>query len=165
MIIKDFIVPFLVGVGLGTIIVLTYLGIAQNLESRSPRASSAVDSTGATNPVLEKINIARESVGKGPLVEDYKLSMSAEEKASDLAYQGYWSHSTPKGEKFSKLIFRYSPDAVSVGENLARCYDDPFNAWMNSPDHYSIIIGDWVYWGMGSATFGDCKIIVNHFSR
>lgn len=118
-----------------------------------------------TNPMLAEVNRVRAEAGKPPLVEDRRLSVSAGAKAKDLVNRGYWSHDTPEGESFSILVYRYSPDASAVGENLAKCHSDPVSAWTESPSHYQNMIDDWKYWGTGSATDDRCNFIVNHFSR
>ena len=118
-----------------------------------------------TDPMLAKINGIRKEAGLSELVEDNRLSASAESKAVDLATRGYWSHDTPEGTSFSDLIYKYSPNANAVGENLSRCHSDPVTAWVNSPSHYENMLGDWTYWGVGSASDGECEFVVNHFSR
>ena len=136
--------------------------------NRLPQTSSTKETVSYavhdTNAMLHKINEIREDAGKPPLVEDSRLDTSAKEKAKDLVTNNYWSHDRPDGEKFSKVIFKHI-DANAVGENLAKCYDDPIQAWVDSPSHYKNIIGNWKYWGYGEFSSSDCKYIVNHFAR
>lgn len=129
------------------------------------RSGISAEAVITVDPMLKKINDIRGEAGLPPLVEDRRLSLSAEAKAKDLVDRGYWSHDTPDGQGFFKLVYEHSPDASAVGENLARCYDDPVPAWVASPGHYENMMADWKYWGSGSAADGRCNYIVNHFSK
>lgn len=137
--------------------------VASPMAAEKPEVLAQVVTT--VDPMLEKINEIRSEAGLSSLVEDRRLSLSAEAKAKDLVNRSYWSHDTPDGQSFSQLVYEYSPDVSAVGENLAKCYDDPVPAWVASPSHYENMMGDWKYWGGGSATDDTCNYIVNHFSR
>lgn len=123
---------------------------------------------GPTKYVPENENLVRiNSLRKEPLQEKQSLAKSAQIKADDLASGGDWSHDSPNA-KFSAVIFEHNPNAVEVGENLAKCFaneDDALEAWKQSPSHYDNIKGDWQYWGRGVATGNGCTYIVDHFSR
>lgn len=122
----------------------------------------------STNNLLNNINEIRANNGKPPLVQLEGLNASSQVKAEDLISRSYWSHDTPDNEKFSKIIFEHNPEAVAVGENLAKCYsteEEALDAWVNSPSHYENILGSWKYWGPGQTESNGCKYYVNHFSR
>lgn len=137
--------------------------VASPMSHERPEVSAQVVIT--VDPMLKKINDIRGEAGLPPLVEDRRLSLSAEAKAKDLVDRDYWSHDTPDGQGFFNLVYEYSPDVSAVGENLARCYDDPVPAWVASPGHYENMMADWKYWGSGSAADDRCNYIVNHFSK
>lgn len=162
--IKRYILPIIFLIA-GISFIVLYLPVTIN---KLPQTSSTRETVSYevkdTNLMLFKINEIREDAGLPPLKEDSRLDASAEEKAKDLVTNNYWSHDRPNGEKFSKVIFKHI-DASAVGENLAKCYDDPIQAWVDSPTHYKNIIGNWKYWGYGEYSSGDCKYIVNHFAR
>lgn len=137
--------------------------VASPQEAERPGVLAQVVTT--TDPMLQEINRIRAEAGLPSLVEDQRLSLSAGAKARDLAERDYWSHDTPDGQSFSELVYEYSPDVSAVGENLAKCYNDPVPAWVASQSHYENMLGNWTYWGGGSATGNECNYIVNHFSK
>lgn len=147
-------------------LLLGIVGLESPVSSpESQRQEALAEVVTTPDPMLAEVNRVRAEAGKPPLLEDRRLSLSAEAKANDLAKRNYWSHNTPEGDSFSLLVYKYSPDASAVGENLAKCHSDPVSAWVESPGHYQNMIGDWKYWGTGSATGDRCNFVVNHFSR
>lgn len=144
----------------GVMLALLYMVIAQPLSTGSISGPAKYT---PENQNLMNINKLREV----PLEEKKSLSRSAQLKADDLASGADWSHDSPSA-KFSAIIFEHNPDAVEVGENLAKCFgseDAALEAWKQSQSHLENIKGDWQYWGRGVATGNGCTYIVDHFSR
>ena len=71
---------------------------------------------------LNAVNQLRSQKGLKPLIIDSRLSNSANIKAIDMENNKYWGHYAPAGNSFADFIWAGSPQAESVGENLAKCY-------------------------------------------
>lgn len=122
-----------------------------------------------SSSLLVLVNKERISVGVKPLSMVGELTKSSIAKANDLIKNKYWDHNRPDGAKFSKVIFQYLPDAIKVGENLAKCYDSldaEFNALKNSPEHYKNMIDkDYQLYGDASIEENNCIYTVQHFAQ
>src|SRR3989338_8019215 len=71
------------------------------------------------------------------------LAEAARAKASDLLKNGYFSHNSPSGKKFSAWVREANYDYTVVGENLAMGFDSSqavIQAWMKSPGHRGNIL-------------------------
>ena len=118
---------------------------------------------------LDKVNSLRAERGLEPLVIDSRLSLSASQKTADMVGQGYWGHYAPSGASFSDYIWRDSPKAVRVGENLAKCFDTraaAFDALVASPTHYAVMVGQFTNFGVSEQpdpTSG-CTYTTMHFA-
>jgi uncharacterized protein YkwD len=90
--------------------------------------------------VIEETNKARALNGLNvKLIENERLSRSAEKKVDDMFQQQYFEHISPSGEKVDDLIKDEDYEFIIVGENLAlgdfKNEADLVNAWMQSPPH------------------------------
>lgn len=96
------------------------------------------------------VNQQREQAGLAPLVGEVHLQTAAEQKATDMAQNQYFDHTSPSGVTFAQRLLScgYVPadTGYSVGENLAWGTNSdatPANivtAWMNSPEHRANIL-------------------------
>lgn len=102
--------------------------------------------------MLEQVNDVRAQAGKLPVTEDAKLDAAAQAKVNDQINRNYWAHNLP-GERIGQFVLQqYPQEKWQLGENLARCQTndrDRVQQWVNSPDHYKTMIGD--YSAMGYA--------------
>lgn len=122
------------------------------------------------NYYLNTVNQLRLKKGLRPLIIDSRLSISAKNKAQDMQNNKYWGHYAPVGKSFADFIWTNSPNAESVGENLAKCYtskQEAFNALVASPTHYAIMTGDFSNFGVSEITNSSdgCVYTIMHFSQ
>lgn len=118
---------------------------------------------------LAKVNQLRAEKGLAPLLIDSRLSLSASQKTNDMITQHYWNHYAPDGTAFSDYIWRDSPKAERVGENLAKCFTTQqaaFEALVASPTHYAIMVGQFTNFGVFEETdpTSGCVYTTMHFS-
>ena len=106
--------------------------------------------------VLENLtNQERAQNNINPLKENALLDKAAEEKAQDMAKNGYFAHTSPEGKTpwywFDQVGYNY----IYAGENLAVNFfesNDVAQAWMNSPTHRANILkSDYTEIGIGVA--------------
>ena len=99
--------------------------------------------TPINEPIVSLINKERLRLGLDDLKLNYLLGRSAQLKADDLCDKDYWAHTNPDGVTHGDLIEGVGYDYAVAGENLARDFEtdiDSFNGFVNSPDHYALII-------------------------
>jgi uncharacterized protein YkwD len=130
-----------------------------------PVTTSTVDAFYAV-----KVNELRAKNGLAPVRLLIELNQSSANKANNMASKHYWAHEDPDGTQFSDYIWKTVPSAQIVGENLARCYmtrDAAFEALVNSPTHYAIMVGNFNYMGVSEAYDIDmgCTVTAMHFAR
>lgn len=106
------------------------------------------------NALVDETNQQRQSDGVGALTVSPLLTAAAQDKANDMAQNGYFAHTSPSGLTpwywFEKVGYAFS----FAGENLAVNFTDSqevTNAWMNSPEHRANIL-DGNYTEVGIAT-------------
>jgi len=119
---------------------------------------------------LNAVNQLRSQKGLKPLIIDSRLSNSAKDKAIDMGSNKYWGHYAPVGRSFADFIWAHSPNAVTVGENLAKCYTskkEAFDALVASPTHYAIMTGNFTNFGVSELLNKNdsCTYTVMHFSQ
>tara|TARA_B100002051_G_scaffold276205_1_gene323184 strand:+ start:9374 stop:9907 length:534 start_codon:yes stop_codon:yes gene_type:complete len=88
--------------------------------------------------VIEKVNEVRAKDGLAPLTLNSQLEAAAQNKATDMAEQAYFSHIGPNNERFWDFITEADYRYYYAGENLAAHFSDVetlVNAWYNSPSH------------------------------
>lgn len=96
--------------------------------------------------VIEETNKARKSVDPSlpDLVQQYRLSSSAQAKVDDMVRKGYFEHETPEGYNVEHFIDNAGYEYITVAENLASGdfadAKDLVDAWMNSPGHRANIL-------------------------
>ncbi|MCU0667435.1 MAG: CAP domain-containing protein, partial [Patescibacteria group bacterium] len=118
--------------------------------------------------MVNETNELRLRLGLNELNQSRSLEESAQNKASDMSQQNYWGHYAPSGQSYSDYIWQSKPNAVTVGENLAKCFDDyqsAFDRLVDSPTHYAVLTGNFEYIGVSSVVQEDgCESIVMHFA-
>jgi uncharacterized protein YkwD len=123
----------------------------------------------STEAYLVMINNLRESRGIPPLAPLESLEQSAQAKAIHMAAGQYWGHYDSVGVSYKDFIWRTTPKANFIGENLARCFGDrtaAFNALVASPSHLEIMLDPFTHFGSSElydATLG-CTLTVFHFA-
>ncbi|MEI6237363.1 MAG: CAP domain-containing protein [Candidatus Saccharibacteria bacterium] len=132
--------------------------------------STTVTRTSAENYYLKAINDLRISKELPVLVIDSRLSSSANQKGIDMSNSNYWGHYAPMGKSFADFIWQVSPNAETVGENLAKCYSSQqsaFEALIASPTHYAIMVGNFTNFGVSEVVDKNsgCINTIMHFAQ
>jgi uncharacterized protein YkwD len=144
----------------------------------------ALGAAGATTqPLVERMNAAREARGRAQLAIDAGLARAAGVHARSMARLGYFAHDDPDGAPFWKRIQRYYPvggySRWQVGENIYWSPATPTAAkivqtWLVSPEHARVLYGNWGQVGVAvvaakkaPGVFGgrDATIVVADFGR
>lgn len=142
-----------------------------NLFSPSTVARSQnvyLSDTAVMQQMVALTNALRKEKQLAPLEPSAALERSAQAKLHDMSENQYWGHYRPDGASFSRFIWAEDASAVTVGENLARCfntYQDAFHGLVDSPTHYRVLTGDYSYIGVASTILPNgCESIVMHVS-
>lgn len=106
------------------------------------------------NALVDETNQQRTGNGVSALTVSPLLTQAAQDKANDMAANGYFAHTSPSGITpwywFEKVGYVFS----AAGENLAVNFTDSqavTDAWMNSPEHRANIL-DGQFTQIGIAT-------------
>jgi len=147
---------------------ITHAVVAPNSDTKSKPEAVIVRNEGE-NYYLRAVNDLRYKNNLAPLTLDIRLNESASAKAIDMINNQYFSHWAPNGKSFSDFIWHDSPRAITVGENLAKCFksrEDAFAALVNSPTHYAIMVGNFTNFGVAEKydSHTNCTQTVMHFS-
>lgn len=108
------------------------------LSAISP-ASSSLTVGEMMASVIKLTNQERARIGSGPVVENDRLVLIAQEMAEDLAKRGKLSHVDSKGRQLDKRFDDGGYKWSTIGENVAYGYSTPdavVNGWIKSPGHY-----------------------------
>lgn len=120
------------------LLVLVIVGLAINAFWTSRTNVLGATTSLTSDALLEDTNHARIQYNQDPLRLDAKLSSAAQAKANDMAAKGYWSHTSPDGDKPWKFIQDSGYAYYAAGENLAYGFGDSTSTvtgWMNSREH------------------------------
>ena len=115
-------------------------------------ASSGLSDAQKTQYVVDGTNQVRAQAGTTPLVRNAAL----DKVASDWAYQQWKNGAMSHNPDYSTQI----PSGWShAGENVASgyTYDTVVRAWVNSPEHYKNLVGDYTDLGVGYYQGSDGK--------
>ncbi len=115
-----------------------------SLAAANAAASSTVSDAQKTQYVFDGTNQVRADAGTTPLVRNAAL----DKVASDWAYQQWKNGAMSHNPNYSTQI----PAGWShAGENVAGgyTYDTVVQAWVNSPEHYRNLVGDYTDLGVG----------------
>lgn len=103
---------------------------------------------------LDLMNAVRVAYGKAPLSNDSQLTAVARAHSRSMVEENYFSHDSPDGQTMKTrlnaagLTYRNSGEALCAGTWTPM---DAIMAWMNSPAHRSILLGDYSSAGIGVA--------------
>lgn len=93
--------------------------------------------------VISLVNQARKAERLDILVENDKLTLSANQKAEDMIKENYFAHNSPSGKTPWFWIEKTGYDYHYAGENLAMDFknaQEQHTAWMKSPTHKKNIL-------------------------
>jgi len=125
-------------------ILLVALGVFLFVDTNSVAASAQASNDPLNVAALVMLtNQDRVASGAKALKEDHLLSAAAQRKADDMAKQGYFSHTSPNGNKPWSWLISSNYYYTHAGENLAEGFSDSQSieqAWMRSPSHRSNIV-------------------------
>ncbi len=96
-----------------------------------------------SNVLVDETNSNRTADIIPPLKENPLLNVAAQQKADDMAKNGYFAHTSPSGITPWYWFQKIGYDFAYAGENLAVNFSDSkdvINAWMNSPSHKGNIL-------------------------
>lgn len=115
----------------------------------------------------EAVNAYRATQHLPYLALDDQLSNSAQAKADDLVANNYWAHERTGATPWN-FITDAGYDYARAGENLAKCYktiDAVVDAWVASPTHHAVLVGDYqdVGFGIANNPRNGCDYVVGHF--
>ncbi len=107
-------------------------------------ASSSLTDAQKTQYVFDGTNEVRAEAGTTPLVRNAAL----DKVAADWAYQQWKNGAMSHNPNYSTQI---PPGWSHAGENVASgyTYDTVVQAWVNSPEHYRNLVGDYTDLGVG----------------
>ncbi len=114
--------------------------------------TSTIDTEKMTVNLLNQVRIA---YGKPPLVMDEKLTVVSRNHSQTMVTANYFSHTDLSGRgpkqriQAAKIPFRTYGEALTAGTWTPM---DAITAWMNSPGHRAIILGDFTTVGIGIAS-------------
>ena len=112
------------------------------------------------------LNQERADMGLGELTLNDKLNTSAQLKANDMQEFDYWAHVNPNGTEPWHFFELAGYEYEVAGEVLARNFDTPAEtiaAWIASPTHHDVLMGDYTEVGLGQVSYGGTTVIVGHF--
>lgn len=120
--------------------------VTSNLPTPVPQPQPP--STGGTvsaeaSQILQLVNAERAKVGAAPLTLNLDLSKVAQEKARDMADNGYFSHTSPTYGSPFDMMRQFGLKYSYAGENIAKGYTSPaavMRGWMNSSGHRANIL-------------------------
>lgn len=110
-----------------------------DMAALGPAVLAAVNSARATPRMCG--NVAYEPAA--PLTLDAQLGKAALAHSRDMAFNGYFSHESPAGERVAARARAAGYPFASIGENIAygqRTVEDVMASWLASPGHCANIM-------------------------
>jgi len=128
---------------------------------------------GSEDQIIKLTNQIRIVRGIPTLTQNALLGESAQNKAEDMAANGYFSHADQNGNRMAYWMNLVGYDYLRAGENLAKGFDTPevaVQAWINSPTHYMNLVNDnYTEIGVGMArgiiNGKTTIVVVQHFGQ
>jgi uncharacterized protein YkwD len=108
--------------------------------------------------VLQLINGHRAAAGQPPVTGNAKVAAAAQAHSNDQAANNTMSHTGSDGANTGTRLRRAGFTWMAWGENVAAGQPDVptvIDAWMNSPGHRAIILGDFQYMNVAVARAAD----------
>jgi uncharacterized protein YkwD len=107
-------------------------------------AIAADDSRAITvENVIAQMNLYRAEKGLPPLVEEPRLTKSAEDRMTDMEELAYWAHVSPDGRSPFTWLRSNGYNHSYAAENLASGFETVqilLEGWMESPGHRDNIV-------------------------
>jgi uncharacterized protein YkwD len=104
--------------------------------------------------VIAQMNVYRAGKGLPPLVEESRLTRSAQDRMRDMEELGYWAHVAPDGRSPFTWLRANGYEHAYAAENLASGFETVqilLEGWMESPGHRDNII---------SPIFNECGVAI-----
>lgn len=164
------------------LVVLITSTTVHSIDSRLPSKLQTTASYQQAS-LVDLINQVRAKGGKAPLSQDNALNQASVARNAYMIAHQDWAHDGTDGSHWYSIVEQYAPDRNNYGENLAACYtsnQEVVTAWVNSPEHYAIMMGDYTQVGYSntyvqgtmtdtyhtpSQTFSSCFITTAEFSN
>ena len=108
------------------------------------------DNTDYASQLQCNTNYYRADNGLKPLYNDDRLVEVSKQKSDDMCNRKYFAHDY-QGESWTRFIENAGVDYIKAGENLARGFDSPqdaFTALVASPTHKDNLLGDYTHIGV-----------------
>jgi uncharacterized protein YkwD len=127
----------------------------------APTAAASKRTAASPKSVVDALNEARASDGLPALANSAALDAAARAHAVSMARRGYFTHDSVDGTPFWRRIEDFYPVSGfahwQVGETLYWSRPGPtassvVAAWLNSPEHRVILLGDWAQVGVAIVT-------------
>ena len=112
------------------------------IETGNSETTGAAESSEARE-VLNIVNQERAKQGLKPLELSDKLTSIANMKASDMANNNYFSHTSPTYGSPFEMLQRFGVNYTSAGENIAagqKTAQEVMSAWLHSSGHRANIM-------------------------
>ena len=126
-------------------------GTTSKNTNSSNTSANTTSSNSYAEEVLRLVNVERSKAGLAPLTTNATLKAAADKRAQETSVS--FSHTRPKGSKFSTVLQEYGISYRTAGENIAygqRTPQEVVNAWMNSSGHrVNILNGNFNKIGIG----------------
>jgi uncharacterized protein YkwD len=122
-----------------------------------PGASASKRTAAGPKSIVDALNEARARDGLPALANSAELDAAARAHAVSMARRGYFAHNSADGTPFWRRIAAFYPVGRfarwQVGETLYWSRPGPpatsvVSAWLNSPEHREILLGDWAQVGV-----------------
>jgi uncharacterized protein YkwD len=123
-----------------------------------PAATASKRTAAGPKGIIDALNQARAANGLPALADSRALAAAARAHAASMARRGYFAHDSADGTPFWRRIAAFYPVGGfarwQVGETLYWSRPAPsaagvVAAWLGSPEHRDILLGDWTQVGVG----------------
>ena len=118
-------------------------GVIRSLEDFEDEREA--EFVGENQDIIDLVNEARTAEGLGTVKENFRLKLSAMEKAEHMRDNDYFEHISPSGLNPWYFAQKQNYEYRSFGENLALGYfsaKSVHEGWMNSPGHRANILSE-----------------------
>jgi uncharacterized protein YkwD len=123
-----------------------------------PAAAASKRTVAGPKGIIDALNQARAANGLPALADSRALAAAARAHAASMARRGYFAHDSADGTPFWRRIAAFYPvgrfTRWQVGETLywsrpASSAAGVVSAWLDSPEHRDILLGNWAQVGVG----------------
>jgi uncharacterized protein YkwD len=149
----------------------TLIGSEKPVEPvKQPDISSQKPNPPTVEEIYRLVNEERAKVGVAPLKLDPRLNQSAQEKADELAREGWddTPHLSDSGVHGWQIAAKYAPECVYTGENLTISYSskNAVQSWLDSKDHKQAMLSERnTHTGLALSKMTGTYYTVQHFCQ